>query len=489
MKSFGILAVGCLAASLATYTTDAAAQTRAWGTFFGGMKEEIGHKVAVDAAGNVYVVGKTHSGDGIATPDGFDPFFNNPAEGYLAKFDSDGALIWSTYYGDGPGTELVDVGLDQNGNVYVVGTTKCPSEGLANTFDKSCDGPSDMVLAKFSPGGALQWNTYFGGDSTDGATAISVTPAGNVYLIGSTISSMGLVPPSSVDATHGGGWDGVVAKFGTQGNLLWARYYGGESIDLATDIACRPAMAEDICFITGQTSSTGGIATKNGHDIDFGGEFDAFLARISGTIGKTVWGSYYGGSDMEDQTSVAIDQNFDAVLGGVTLSDAFAATPDAEDVDLNGGADLFLARFDAGGSRKTGRYLGTIHVEQTLLDVGLDAESNVYVFSEANSANWTGMVTPGAYDTLYGGGQNDLVLTKLDADLHKLWGTLYGGNGAELGTSDFGSARPGGGIALDAQNHIYVTGPSNSTDEALSSPGSHKPMSQEIDAFVAEFVQ
>ncbi len=244
-----VLVVGSIVSALASYTPESKAQMRLWGTYYGGSVIETVRKVAVDAGGNIYAVGATMSPNGIATPNGFDsikepsPNMEFPeTSGYIAKFNTNGVLIWATYYGDSGTTHvhLFDLGLDASGNVYVLGKAECPASGLATAgaFKSQCEGSTDMYLAKFDPAGKRLWGTYFGGTGSDLPGGLSVTPSGAVYLIGST-SSQGIASMQSPDKTLRGDQDAVIARFTTQGTLLWTRYFGGDGYESGFDIACR----------------------------------------------------------------------------------------------------------------------------------------------------------------------------------------------------------------------------------------------------------
>lgn len=487
-----ILAAGCIASALATYSTNCTAQSRLFGTFFGGEKVERGGKVATDAAGNIYIVGTTESVTGIATPDGFDPLLNKPAKGFLAKFKTTGQLIWATYYGDGAdefgglSSEIKDLGLDSSGNIYILGNVDCPSLSLATAgaHQTACQGGDDMFIAKFTPAGKRTWGTYFGGDGDETGEALSVMPTGEVYLIGTTTSKQGFIPPTSVDPIHGGTAtnDAVVAKFDSSGKRLWSRYFGGEWHDYGYDIACRRFLLFDACYITGYTGSVSQIATAGAHDGTLGDTADGFVARVSGTNGQTLWSTYYGGGDVDYGKSVVVDSARNVYVTGFARSSDGIATSNTHDMSYNGIGDIYLAKFDANGNRKAGTYFGNSHGEHPL-DLAIDGSNNIYVFGRADESG--GHTTPGAFDTTLGGG-TDAVLAKFNSALDLVWGTYYGGSGYEMLLIGIGN----GGVAVDSANHVYVTGDTMSTD-ALSTPGSHKPhvFNTKGDVFLAEFSQ
>ena len=72
---------------------------RAWSTYHGGTDEDSFRDMAIDAAGNVYVIGSTHSPTAIATNGSYQPNPAGESDAFIAKYDRDGIKVWSTYFG------------------------------------------------------------------------------------------------------------------------------------------------------------------------------------------------------------------------------------------------------------------------------------------------------------------------------------------------------------------------------------------------------
>src|SRR2546428_1829274 len=91
----------------------------AYSTYLGGSATDIGHGIAVDAAGNAYVTGDANSSDFPTTPGAFQPTGGGPA--FVTKLNATGsALAYSTYLGNGNGN-AVAIAVDAAGNAYVTG--------------------------------------------------------------------------------------------------------------------------------------------------------------------------------------------------------------------------------------------------------------------------------------------------------------------------------------------------------------------------------
>src|SRR5207245_4051010 len=104
---------------------DTAGTALVYSTFLGGGDFDAGYGIAVDAAGNAYVTGRTDSANFPTTMGAFDTTFHGgPADTFVTKLNAAGtALIYSTFLGgSGPDAGL-GITVDAAGNAYVTGTT------------------------------------------------------------------------------------------------------------------------------------------------------------------------------------------------------------------------------------------------------------------------------------------------------------------------------------------------------------------------------
>ena len=133
---------------------------RQWATYYGGSQDDMGISCAVDASGNVYMIGSTSSTSGIATAGAHETTVN---DGFLVKFNSSGVRQWGTYF-EGNGNACT---TDASGNIYIVGLTNSTSGiATAGAHQTVMSGSGDAFLVKFNSSGVKQWGTYFGGASS-----------------------------------------------------------------------------------------------------------------------------------------------------------------------------------------------------------------------------------------------------------------------------------------------------------------------------------
>lgn len=319
---------------------------RIWSTYFGGTQNEASKCLALtsDKAGHIYMTGDTRSSGDIATAGAYQSAIAGYYDVFLAKFDTDGNLDWSTYYGGEEGDYSLGISADTSGNAYIAGyTLSTTGIATAGAYQGTKDVIEDAFVAKFSPNGNLDWGTYQGGDNFDGATSLSVSGSGIVYVGGQTMSATGIATANGFQDSLSGTDDGFLSAFDTSGQLLWATYLGGAGSD-----PLRSVWANDLgkVYVSGETSSDSGIATPNGINAVYAGSYDAFLVKFDST-GQRLQGSYFGGGSSEVNGIMSGSANF-IYLSGYTFSGTSIATPNAYQSTLNGSGmqDAFLIKIN-----------------------------------------------------------------------------------------------------------------------------------------------
>lgn len=255
--------------------------------------------VAVDAAGNAYLVGTTNTG-GFNTGGvqdrcvGYDnPIDDCPSDdGFVVVLNAAGnATIGGTILGGLRSDQASGVAIDSAGNVYVSGTTfsiDFPTKNAAQPQKRGLDSFADAFLVKLAPGAAsLSYSTYYGGDAYEEGHGVAVDRAGRAVLIGQTSSDDLAVPGAIQPAIEGqcitGStrrlcYDAFAASFDTAGTLSWASYLGGTDDDIGRGTAVGPA--GDV-YLAGRADSFSLPTTPDALQPQRRAFDDAFLLRIS----------------------------------------------------------------------------------------------------------------------------------------------------------------------------------------------------------------
>lgn len=439
---------------------------RVWATYYGAFGYASGALGStVDAEGAVYLCGITEAPSGIATAEGHQTVYEGGIQdAFLAKFDSDGARQWATYYG-GEAFEFVwTCATDGEGNVYLAGESSSLNNIAYNGHQNSIPAFSGSAfLAKFNTDGARQWATYYSGNGSTEGRSCATDADGNVYLSGETFATEGIAENGHQNTHSGSGRDAFLVKFNSEGVRQWATYYGGEGDEQGHYCATGP---DGSVYLAGTTSAAQGIAA-NGHQNARGGNEDAFLVKFN-SEGARQWGTYYGGSENDEARACAVDEQGHVYIAGSTLSGT--AIAEAGHQDSYGGArDAFLAKFDSDGVRQWGTYYGGSGD-----DFGSGcaaAQGAVYLSGRTTSA--TGIAAGGHQNAL--GGGLDAFLVKFGADGQWQWGTYYGGSATEFGA----------GCAV-GEEHVYLCGRTASAS-GIAAGGHRNNFGGVLEAFLAKF--
>jgi hypothetical protein len=391
---------------------------RQWATYYGGSENDKGISCAIDASGNVYMLGSTSSTSGIATPGTHQSAYGGINESFLAKFNSSGVLQWGTYCA-GIGNACT---TDASGNVYIVGsTTLTTGIATAGAHQTVLMGGGDAFLVKFNSSGEKQWGTYYGGSYVPGASnfeealSCATDALGNIYMVGRTQNTPGFTSAGAHQTIYGGGsFDAFLVKFNSSGVHQWGTYYGGGATETgyscATDASGNVYMVGDVQ----QAGSAlfGGIATTGSHQSAYGGGYnDAFLVKFDSN-GIRQWGTYYGGTGIDNAFSCATDASGNVYMSGDTQSSSGIATPGAHQT-IYGSAtygNALLVSFNSSGLRQWGTYYTGIRNICTT-----DISGNIYM--AGYTASNYGVATAGAHQSVggSGGSYNDAFLVKFNA--------------------------------------------------------------------------
>jgi hypothetical protein len=312
-----------------------------WATYFGGSSSEIGNAVSCDDHNGVYFAGSATSFTGLATTGAYQATLGGGNDGFLAKFDSSGALNWSTYFGGSANDVARDVTFG-SGNVYLAGITQSTDHIATTGAHQTFGGGSfqDAFLAQFGSDGTLHWATYYGGSGSDQGYCVA-SYGNNVYLAGCTSSADSIATAGSYQGAIAGPFDACLAKFNNLGVLQWSTYYGGGSQDWAIDMSCDTG--GNIC-LTGETMSNDSIATADGYRTAHITGIDAFVVKFSSS-GSRLWGTYFGGSGPDWGLGIACDHLSNIYITGDTRSLDSIATLGAHDTAIGGWGDAFLSKF------------------------------------------------------------------------------------------------------------------------------------------------
>jgi photosystem II stability/assembly factor-like uncharacterized protein len=245
----------------------------AFTTVLDGSEDDTVTSVAVGAGGDVFATGYTASDDFPTTPGAFDTTFNGVEDVFVAKINpSSGALSYVTYLG-GTGYDVEPfIDADSEGNAYVLGQTGSTDfPTTSGAFQTSYGGGSfDVFFSKLNAdGSALVYSTYRGGIEHEFSDGIAVDGIGQAFLLYDLSGEI------------------ILEEMNTTGDHILVNVsLGGSDTDYGNAIA----VGDSYAYVTGYTLSSDFPTTASAYQTSFGGDRDAFVAKIEviGYIDHTI---------------------------------------------------------------------------------------------------------------------------------------------------------------------------------------------------------
>ncbi len=202
----------------------------------GGTGEDHANAIAADTDGSAVIGGRTSSPDFPVSSAPIQRELKGSQNGFLAKLDSTGHVVFSTYFGGSGNDSLAAIEMDSAHNVYAVGQTTsrdfpdtvAGSQPLQTAPPWNNSGPGGFV-AKIAPNGGLLYSSFV--TSTDhaaqlGVSQLAVSASGEAYVAGLTGATFPVTSSAPQGCFDGPVYDAFVAHIDSQGTLRDATYAG-----------------------------------------------------------------------------------------------------------------------------------------------------------------------------------------------------------------------------------------------------------------------
>ena len=365
-----------------------------------------------------------------------------------------GNLIWAKRAGGVGGEEIGGVAADSSGNVYVVGNFSGSAvfgSGELNETTLVSAGGDDIFIAKYNSSGNLIWAKRAGGNSDDdGSGGIAVDNSGNVFVTGNFFGSAVFAPGEANQTTliSAGGYDFFVARYDSNGNLMWVKRAGGTGDEDGDHIAVDNL--GDV-YVTGNFSGSAifGSGEPNQVTLVSAGLEDIFLAKYD-TSGNLVWARRAGGTSDDSGEGVTTDGSGNIYIVGDFSDAASFGSGEATQTTLvsAGEGDVFIAKYDPSGSLLWAKRAGGTG-DDAGGNVGMDGSGNSYV-----TGGFSGSAVFGSGEanqtTLVSRGGNDIFIAKFNPSGNLVWAKRAGGTGDDGDDSNE--------IVVDPSGNSYVAG-------------------------------
>lgn len=347
-------------------------------TYLGGSGHEFASSIAIGPDSNVYVIGATSSGNFPITDEAYRRSYKGgDSDIFISKLSADlSHLLVSTYLGGEDEDIGHSIAIDLSGNIYIAGSTDSsnfPTTGGAyQKFYKG--GISDVFISKLSANlSCLLASTYLGGKGLDRAESIAVGPDSTVYIAGATDSSNFPITDRAYQRQYGGGeeeYDAFISKLsGDLSHLLASTYLGGNDADVAYSIAID---VDGNVYVAGYAESSNFPITAGAYQRFYGGNRDAFIAKLSTDLSHLFASTYLGGKDGDIGLSIATDPSGNIYIAGWTFSSNFPITDRAyqRSLGFSRNSDAFISKLSSDlGANSSSSSVFTTHIENWNADV------------------------------------------------------------------------------------------------------------------------
>jgi len=371
----------------------------------------LANNISVDSDGNIYVAGYLY-GDAVfqSREDSHTVSVSADKGAFLAKYDSNGDLLWATGLGNAD-AGASGLAVDSVGNVIVSGfhtwtgfTAKYDAAGveswrheLSSTADvaagaiaidsqdnvlvqslfsgtvdfdpanshlddtRTSTGSLDVATFKLSGSGEFQWVRTIGGTEYDGNGGIAVDSTDNVYVGGffkNTVSFEGSSETFTAESTQ---WDAFLSSYDNDGNFAWARDMGGAGDDRVYSVAVRLDLdAQDNRLDVYAT----GPFTSNPADFDRSAVHVGDPDLVPNSGGEDMYLAQYTRSSVVTHTS---DGGPGSLRDGIIYTNAI---PGDDTIYLGAGTYALTI----GGDNENAAVTGDLDVTENLTIVGAGAD-------------------------------------------------------------------------------------------------------------------
>lgn len=389
-----------------------------WAKSAGSTGSEMATGTALDASGNLYVVGWYTSANitfGAIT-------LTNPgnftSDIFLVKYDTNGNVIWAKTYGGVDGDLGNGITVDASGDVYITGWYTSATLAMdSHTLTNAGTGTSDAFVARINSAGIVVWAKSAGGTSADRGYGVAVDASGNVFATGGFGSATINFGTGNLTNTGSPTNDFFIAKYDASGNTLWAKSAGGTNADVGYSAATDTS---GNVYITGAYSSlainfgTGPLTNASA------GTQDLFIVKYNG-FGTAAWSVRSGGNQDDFGNAIAVHKNSCYVTGGFNSPSIAAGTTTL--INSSGGtSDVILIKYDLNGNAAWAKKAGGADSEAGN-GVAVDSVGKVYVTGFFISSSITfGTITVNDFSV----GYRDLFIVSYDGNGSALWATEVG---------------------------------------------------------------
>ncbi|HSH67638.1 MAG TPA: SBBP repeat-containing protein, partial [Bacteroidia bacterium] len=329
---------------------------------------------------------------------------------------------------------------DVDGNVYVAGGFEGPTMALDSiTLTNAVLGTRDLFIAKYNPAGKIIWAKRAGGISGEFLTSMHIAINGEILITGHFESPT--ITFGSTTLTNAGKSDIFVAKYDSNGNVLWAKGYGGTGNDKGESVSTDNSGNVLLTGYYGGKSIAFDSTTLLSNDTTY---CDIFITKCD-PFGNVVWAQRGSGTLYDFGKGIAADSDGNIFVTGYFTSKtiAFGNITLANTDALGTYSNSFVLKYDATGNLLWAKSAGGKASKEGQL-IEIDKDGNTILAGSFG----TGTIALDTITLENSGSNNDIFIVKYNTSGNAIWAKRAGGSSSEVLN----------GMCLDKKGHIYLTG-------------------------------
>lgn len=290
--------------------------TKLWTKLFGTSNSDMVEDIIIDNHGNILICGM------ISGPNG------RSMEAYITKFDSDGHILLSRFYGGPASDGGTGIAVDNSDNIYMVGTT------YGGMNDLGSRGEEDIFLLKTDASGTLLWVRQIGTSTMDKGKGIATDRNGNVYITGLITGNIDGETDNQI------GLNTIMAKYSSTGEKQWLTVQGTPS-GITTGEYIKSDEYSNL-YVVGSTRAHDDSSPEMGLDGNEKiGLFDIFISKYN-LSGERKWTKLFGTVDDDFPQGFTIEKK----TGNFFLTGRTWGVIGQTSI---GGDDAYLTKFNRNG--------------------------------------------------------------------------------------------------------------------------------------------
>jgi hypothetical protein len=356
--------------------------------------------------------------------------YGDASDAWIGQIDNRDKMWWQKCLGGFGADHALSIIKTADGGYAVCGWTYSNDGDFSN---KHGSGYTDAFVAKLDFEGKKIWGKCFGGIGTETAYSIIEVNDESRDIIMCAITNSIDGDVSGLHNIHDKNNDVWIVRISSEGKTRWQKCFGGSGSEGYGSSSCLTSTKDGGFAFASLTGSNDGDVSGNHQDSVNHNTADFWIVKCDGS-GNTQWQKCFGGSAMDNPSSIiqTSDGGY-AIAGSTSSDDGDASGLHANDSGVYSSTDAWIIKLNSSGSLQWQRCIGGGNQDYAASIIQIS--NGDYVVSGQTYSN------NGDVSGNHGGG--DAWVIRIGSDGALKWQRCYGGKNSEgassiLKTSDGG---------------------------------------------------